>query len=224
MNSTPIETETAASGGRIKVFLRRHGQTLFDIYLFFAFSVWAAWQTYQTWTEGRLNYVEIAFAVQNVVLVTLILIRRRHRAVDMNIARQAVALVAFCSGFFFMGQPATGGRMALAISDAVIFIANVLGLITLLNLGRNFGILIACRQVTTSGLYDVVRHPMYGTDILLRVGFMISHFGLVTVGLFLASTVCYVYRAMLEEKFLSQYPEYREYMTRVRYRFIPGVF
>jgi len=35
---------------------------------------------------------------------------------------------------------------------------------------------------------------------------------------------CYVWRAILEERFLCQYPEYREYMKKVRYRFVPGVF
>ena len=133
MNSIQAGIKTSAPNGRIMTFVRRHGQTLFDIYLFLAFSVWAVWQTYQTWKDGRLNYVEIAFAVQNVVLVTLILIRRRHRAVDMNIARQAVALIAFCSGMFFMGQLPTGGATALAISDGVICLANVLGLVRVLS-------------------------------------------------------------------------------------------
>jgi hypothetical protein len=29
---------------------------------------------------------------------------------------------------------------------------------------------------------------------------------------------------VLEERFLSRCAEYREYMNRVRYRFVPGVF
>jgi protein-S-isoprenylcysteine O-methyltransferase Ste14 len=64
---------------------------------------------------------------------------------------------------------------------------------------------------------------MYATDMLLRVGFLISHFNLFTVIVFIVSTGCYVYRAILEERFLMRQLEYRDYMKRVRYRFIPFV-
>jgi protein-S-isoprenylcysteine O-methyltransferase Ste14 len=100
----------------------------------------------------------------------------------------------------------------------------VLGVVTLLNLGRSFGILIAFREVKSRGLYGIIRHPMYATDILLRMGFLINHFNLFILIVFIASTVCYVYRAILEERFLIYQPEYREYMHRVKYRFIPFVF
>jgi protein-S-isoprenylcysteine O-methyltransferase Ste14 len=205
-------------------FLRRHWQVLFNCYLCAVFSAWAGWQTHETWKAGRLNYVEVAFAVQNLVLVTVILIRMPHKAIDLNPWHQAVALFAFCSGMAFIGQPPSGGPVAAAASNALIFAANVLGTITLLSLGRMFGILIAYRGVETRGLYSVVRHPMYATDILLRIGYIVSHLNWLTVGLFAVSTACYVYRAVLEERFLVRQPGYAEYMARVRHRFIPGVF
>ena len=102
--------------------------------------------------------------------------------------------------------------------------SNTLGAITLLNLGRSFGILIAYREVKSGGLYSIVRHPMYGTDILLRIGFVISHFSWLTIFILVASSGCYVYRAILEERFLSKQPDYAEYMKKVKYRFIPYIF
>lgn len=209
---------------RLKRFLARHGQTIFNVYLFLWFAGFAGWQTYKTWTVGRLDFIEASFAIQNVILVTLILVRQQHQALDRNLLHQAVALVAFCSGIFFLGQPVTGGAVTRHISQAVILLANVLGTVTLLNLGRSFGILIARRQIKTGGLYRLVRHPMYGTDILLRIGFLISHFDWKIVALFALSTACYVWRAILEERFLGQASEYRDYQQRVRTRFIPGVF
>jgi protein-S-isoprenylcysteine O-methyltransferase Ste14 len=205
-------------------WLKEHGQTLFNLYLFITFGIWVGWQTWQTWREGRLNYVEVAFAAQSVILVVLLLVRLKHRAVDRNPLHQAVALVAFCSGLFFIGQAPTGGKAAMTVSEVIVFVANVAGAVTLLNLGRSFGILIAYRKIRTGGLYSVVRHPMYGTDILLRIGFLVSHFTPVVVSLFVLSTGCYVWRAILEERFLSREPEYREYTQKVRYRFLPGVF
>lgn len=205
-------------------FLARHWQTMFNVYLFLVFGAWITWQTWKTWSEGRLNYVEVSFAIQNVILVLLLLLRMPHRSVDMNPWKQLVALVAFCSGALFIGQPPSGGALATSASNVVTFAANVLGGICLLNLGRSFGILIALRRVKTGGLYSVIRHPMYATDILLRIGYIVSHFNWYTGLVFIASTACYIYRAVLEEQFLSRQPEYRAYMESVRYRFVPGVY
>lgn len=98
-------------------------------------------------------------------------VERHSQAVDRNLFHQTIALAAFFSGIAFIGQPPSGGPAAEAASNAVVSVANVLGVLTLVNLGRSFGILIAVRRVKTHWLYALVRHPMYATDILLRVGF-----------------------------------------------------
>lgn len=208
----------------LKRFLERYGQVGFNVGLGIFFLIIIGYETRKTWLAGRMNYVEIAFAVQNALMIGFILIRKPHQDVDRNLFNQFVALVAFFSGMAFIGQPPSGGAGAQMTSNIVTFVANVLGVFTLLNLGRSFGILIAFREVKTTWLYSLVRHPMYGTDILLRIGFLISHLNWFTASMFVASTGCYVYRAMLEERFLSRQPEYRAYMRRVRYRFIPLVF
>lgn len=208
----------------LKNFLARYGQGIFNIALFIDLTCWSSWQAYRTWQAGNMNYVEASFTIQNMVMVTFILIRSRHRTVDKNLFNQAVALTAFFSGLLFMGQEPTGGPAALSISRAVIFAANVIGILSLFNLGRSFGILIALRRVKTGGLYSIVRHPMYAGDILLRVGFLISHVNPFTVAVFAISSGAYVYRAVLEETHLSSDEEYIKYMQKVRYRFIPYLF
>ena len=65
---------------------------------------------------------------------------------------------------------------------------------------------------------------MYGTDILLRIGYIVSHFTTFSIVVFIISTSCYVYRALSEEKFLSTQSNYGEYMKKVKYRFIPLIF
>ena len=204
--------------------MKKHRSLILNIYLSLNFAGWGLWQTYQYYLKGTLGYVEISFTVQSLVVAVIFLIRKPHQMVHTNLLHQAVAMIAFCSGAAFMGQPVTGNPLAKHISQVVILCANVLGVAALLNLGRSFGILIAFRGLKSRGLYRTVRHPMYATDILLRIGFLISHTNLFTVVVFIASTGCYVYRALLEEWFLIQRPEYREYMQRVKYRFIPFVF
>lgn len=217
-NMMPLKTVFSSE------FFQKNGQTLFNIYLFINFAGWTIWQSYEWINAGTFGYIEISFTVQNVVLTALIILRKQHQNIDNSVFNQMIALIAFFSGAAFIGQPLTADSIVTDISKIIVFIANILGLITLLNLGRSFGILIAFREVKTQGLYGLVRHPMYGTDILLRIGMTISHFNVFTVSIFIASTACYIYRALLEERFLSQQPEYREYMQKVKYRFIPGIF
>jgi protein-S-isoprenylcysteine O-methyltransferase Ste14 len=219
---TPIDKDAVESG--MIPWLKRNRQVLVNLYIFLNIAGWVAWQTFDTWTKGTMGYVELSFTIQNVIFVSLFLIRRPHTGLDKNVFHQAIAVTAFFSGLAFIGQPATAGDARLMVSNGVTFVANVLSVLTLINLGRSFGVLIAYRKVETRGLYSVVRHPMYVTDILLRVGFIISHLNWITSVLFVVSSACYVYRALLEERFLCQQEEYREYMKRVKYRFIPYIF
>lgn len=209
---------------RVKQYIKKHKQRLIDIYLFLNFLGWTCWQSYNAIIEDRFDFIEASFFIQNIVLTTLILIRSNSKANDPNLFNQAIALIAFFSGALFMGIPQTSNETLLILSRIVILIANFLGLITLLNLGKSFGIIISYRKVKSNGFYSVVRHPMYFTDILLRIGFLLSHFTLYTSTIFVLSTACYVYRAILEEKFLSKQGEYAKYMEKTRYRFIPYLF
>jgi protein-S-isoprenylcysteine O-methyltransferase Ste14 len=171
----------------------------------------------------NVNLAELAFFLHNVVMLLFIMVRRAHVAVDGRPFRQAVAVIAFFSGMAFV--PArTDNAVLLAAGHAVITVAMVLSTVTLLNLGRSFGILIAFREVKTGGLYHVIRHPMYATDILWRVGIVLTWPSLVNVLVFLASSAAYVYRAILEEEFLRQEDAYLAYMKQVKYRFVPGIF
>ena len=204
--------------------IKKHRQMIFNVYLAINFTAWAGYNLYKSISAGTFDYVEISFTLQNIFLITLILVRWEHKGVDKNIVNQTVALIAFLSGAAFMGQPVSGGPVAMNISRIIIFFANMLGLITMLNLGRSFGILIAFRKVKKGGLYSIVRHPMYGTDILLRVGFVISHINWYTAIIFIISTSLYVYRAWLEEQFLMRQAEYQAYTKIVKYRFIPYIY
>lgn len=196
---------------------------IFNIYLFLTFAGLSAYHTYNAYIAGNLDFVEISFALQSLIFVTVILIRKPHQDIEKNVFNQMIALIAFYSAIAFIGQPQTGNEIENQISKIIIFAANILGVITLLNLGRSFGILIAFREIKTGGLYSVVRHPMYGTDILLRIGFIISHFNNFTIIIFIITLACYIYRARSEEIFLSQQSEYKDYMKKVRFMFIPYI-
>lgn len=91
------------------------------------------------------------------------------------------------------------------------------------------------RGIITTGFYSWIRHPAYaGKNIswwLVMLPYIIyeviqqkSAVPLFQVVGLVMMTTLYYWRAITEERHLSQDPVYRDYMEKVKYRFIPGVF
>jgi protein-S-isoprenylcysteine O-methyltransferase Ste14 len=83
----------------------------------------------------------------------------------------------------------------------------------------------ADQKVIDTGPYGIVRHPMYASALLLFAGLPLllgSGLGLWTSGFFIAGIG---WRAVREERVLAgALSGYADYLERVRYRFIPGVW
>jgi protein-S-isoprenylcysteine O-methyltransferase Ste14 len=81
------------------------------------------------------------------------------------------------------------------------------------------------QQVVSTGPYAIVRHPMYAGGLLLLAGMPLalgSWWGLVPV---LAMVPGLTWRLFDEEATLARdLPGYADYMAKVRYRLIPGVW
>ena len=81
------------------------------------------------------------------------------------------------------------------------------------------------QRVIDTGPYAVVRHPMYASALLYLAGMPLllgSWYGLLAVPLLVLGMAP---RAVFEERLLQRdLPGYAAYMTRVRYRLIPGVW
>jgi protein-S-isoprenylcysteine O-methyltransferase Ste14 len=81
------------------------------------------------------------------------------------------------------------------------------------------------QKVISTGLYALVRHPMYMGALLLLVGMSLalgSWWGLCVFLLFIPALA---WRTLDEERFLAtNLPGYSEYLDKVRYRLVPGVW
>ena len=81
------------------------------------------------------------------------------------------------------------------------------------------------QRVISTGLYAVVRHPMYAFAVLLFLATPLalgSWWGLVPAALLLATLV---WRLLDEERYLAgNLPGYIDYQRRVRTRLIPGIW
>jgi protein-S-isoprenylcysteine O-methyltransferase Ste14 len=81
------------------------------------------------------------------------------------------------------------------------------------------------QRVIDTGLYGIVRHPMYGATILLFLSFPIVLGSLWSLLCFLFYIPVIVLRIRNEEAVLAkELNGYREYQTRVKYRLFPLVW
>ncbi len=141
-------------------------------------------------------------------------------------------------GFYF-STPGENGFLSIAYHPAVVVLAacSVLSFIGYMAATVCFGLRfsnLTHRGIITTGVYAVVRHPAYAAKnfswwcvmlpyALYEVGTKRSAGPLLQVlGLVVMSSIYYM-RAITEERHLSLDAEYRAYMKKVPYRFIPGV-
>ena len=113
---------------------------------------------------------------------------------------------------------AEGITVALSCAGLAVVIA---GKITL---GRSFALLPANRGVVSSGIYGVVRHPIYMGYLLTHVAFLVASPTMFNLMALLVADAALLARAVCEEKTLALDPKYREYQARVRWRVAPGLF
>ena len=207
----------------MRSWLDLNRQKILNLFLFFFLGRFAFIQRWEKWKEGRFDLLEATFVAQNLVALSAILVREEHKAVDSRIWPQCVALAAFFSGAGFI-QTEDAPPILIRAARWVTFFALLIGILAFISLGRSFGILVAGRRVQTGGLYRFIRHPMYLSDLIWRIGYLLNNACKQNIVLFFFSSGCYMYRAVLEERFLREDPAYEAYCKQVNYRFIPGIW
>jgi protein-S-isoprenylcysteine O-methyltransferase Ste14 len=81
------------------------------------------------------------------------------------------------------------------------------------------------QKVIDTGLYGIVRHPMYSATLLLFLSMPLVLGSIYSFLIFLAYPLIIAKRIKEEEKFLEKELEgYREYKQKVKYRLIPFIW
>lgn len=81
------------------------------------------------------------------------------------------------------------------------------------------------QKVIDTGLYGIVRHPMYSATLLLFLSIPLVLGSLYALPVFLAYPFIIAARIKSEEAFLkNELPGYGEYMKKVKYRLIPFIW
>ncbi len=173
--------------------------------------------------EG-FDFIELLWLIYNVTVSLLFLIRIRPAVVSMNIIHWVVALITSFSGFFFLREGANSSAVLLFTADGLVLFAVLLGIVTAFILGRSYDFLPALRRVRTEYVYQIVRHPMYLSSIIIKLGYVLKNPSVYNLLLLVVVIVLYDKRAKYEESIMSHDNSYVDYLQQVKYRFIPGIY
>lgn len=127
----------------------------------------------------------------------------------------------------FPAWPATGAGIARWIGACLLVVATVIFLAGAFHLGRNLTPLPHPKEeanLVESGIYGLIRHPLYSGLIGLSLGwalFMASTLTLLSAALVL---IFFEFKTRREERWLmAKFPAYVAYRRRVR-KFMPWVY
>jgi protein-S-isoprenylcysteine O-methyltransferase Ste14 len=154
------------------------------------------------------------------------LVRATPTRVTTNPVYWVIELIAGTTWIFyglFRDRPA----IALApewLTQTLAFSGTAILVIARLSLWRSFGYLPAQRELVSRGAYAVVRHPIYIALLLHGIAYLLAAYNLANVFVVLVGAVFFLLKALVEEAFLARSPEYRAYMKKVRWRYVPFVF
>ena len=224
----------------MKITLQMLSYTVFSIAFFALLLFWPA-GTFDYWQA----WVFIAVFLVGTMIPTIYLaaaypdaFRRRTRTGPFAETRMAQKLIYVG---VILAVVAVGVLSALdhrfgwsTVPTAVVVIGNVLvlaglGLAELVVIQNNYAaatITVEKEQpVVSTGLYGLVRHPMYVGALIMTVGMplaLASYWALLTI---IPGVLLFVARITDEEKALREELDgYDEYTEKVHYRLVPGVW
>lgn len=152
-----------------------------------------------------------------------VLIRRPTKNISMKLGDWLLAITATAAPLLI--DPRDVADHGLVV-PAVVLVAlgTVLQAGAKLSLRRSFGIAPANRGIKIDGAYRLVRHPMYAGYLLCHIGILMGVFSFSNLALYIIAWIAQIRRLVAEEVLLSEDASYREYMEKVRWRLVPGLF
>jgi protein-S-isoprenylcysteine O-methyltransferase Ste14 len=175
------------------------------------------------WLAASKNLDAALLVISESLGVFLILTRRAATIVSTHPLDWVLSLIAVNAPL--LAAPAAASTFVpLQIATALMFAGIITQISAKAALWRSYGLVPANRGVKTRGPYRFLRHPMYAGYTLTHIGFLLGFPSLQNFLLYLTAFAIEVARLMREELILNKDPRYREYVARVCYRLLPGVF
>ena len=157
------------------------------------------------------------------LVVVLTVFRRAPAVVDRSVRARVLTLLSM------LGPPLVRPASVATLAPEVVTVGvSVIGLLVVIagkmSLGRSFGLIPANRGIVSTGLYRVVRHPIYLGYLITHVAFVAANPTPWNIALLLTADIALLARAVCEEHTLARDEAYRSYQSRVRWRVVPGFF
>jgi protein-S-isoprenylcysteine O-methyltransferase Ste14 len=170
---------------------------------------------------GRLN--GLLLLVSEGLVVALTVVRRSARALDRSVKARILTALSM------LGPPLLQPGLVPALAPESLTVAlSAAGLGVVIagkvTLGRSFGLMPANRGVVSSGVYRIVRHPIYMGYLVTHAAFLVANPTAWNVAALVVADGALMARAVCEEATLAQDSHYRAYQQRVRWRVCPGLF
>jgi protein-S-isoprenylcysteine O-methyltransferase Ste14 len=190
---------------------------------------------WQGWLFMAVLYLPFLFVITHFIKHDPALLVRRMQYKEKESRQRTIIKVA---GLFYMGEFLLPGfDFRYGWSDVPVPIVLISNLIVILSYGMVYLVFkensYAARtirvekgqKVISTGLYSVIRHPMY-TGMLLMFAFIPTALGSYWALLFfIPILIPIIFRIFNEEEILMRELDgYKEYMKKVRYRLIPGIW
>jgi protein-S-isoprenylcysteine O-methyltransferase Ste14 len=170
---------------------------------------------------GRVTGLFLLMSEALVVVLTIV--RRSAAALDRSVWAKTLTVISIMGPPLLV--PGTAAALAPEWTTVAISIAGLSVVIAgKVTLGRSFALLPANRGIVSTGVYGVVRHPIYLGYLLTHIAFMLASPSMFNLAALVVADTALLARAVCEERTLALDAKYQEYMGRVRWRVAPGLF
>ena len=164
------------------------------------------------------------FLLLSEALVVVLTVARRH-AISIDRSMTARVLTAMSMAGPPLLAPAAVAALATeSVTIALSCVGVSIVIIGKITLGRSFALLPANRGIVSTGIYRVVRHPIYMGYLVGHVAYLLANPSLWNITALVLADAALLVRAVREERTLALDPAYREYQQKVRWRVAPGIF